>query len=74
MSLGPLTLANVATAIIFGGMHALLRHSLAGLMTALPGLFFGFAYERWRRLSIPIGLHAGSNLIYWTIIVPTGIN
>lgn len=73
-SVGPMTLANVVTAIFFGGMHALLRQSPTGFMTALPALFFGLAYERWHRLFVPICLHAVSNLIYWTIIVPTGIS
>lgn len=73
-SFGPLTTANVLTAIVFGCIHALLRQSPAGFMTALPALLFGFAYERWHRLSIPICLHAVSNLIFWAVIVPTGIN
>ncbi len=65
---GRLTIANIATALLFCGMH-LWRHPPAwALATAVPALVFGLVYERHGTLLAPIGLHAFYNLAYLTLL------
>ena len=55
--LGPLSLPNLATSLLFGGLHALLRSGITGIMVFWPSLIFGYFKERSGGLGVPIGLH-----------------
>ena len=57
-------LANVATALAFGVLHAALRGDVAALAVALPALLTGALYQRTRRLRHCIALHAAMNALW----------
>lgn len=55
----------LATALVFGLAHALLRADWFGLATALPALVLGGLYLKTRRVAACAALHAVFNLIWW---------
>lgn len=55
----------LATALVFGLAHALLRADWFGLATALPALVLGGLYLKTRRVAPCAALHAVFNLIWW---------
>ncbi|MES1926294.1 JDVT-CTERM system glutamic-type intramembrane protease [Salinisphaera sp. T31B1] len=65
---GPLTLANAITAVVFGMCHLWTHPPAWALATVLPALVFGWAYERHRRLAAPVLLHAGYNAVYLCLL------
>lgn len=55
--LGPISTANILTSLLFAGLH-MFSHSLLGsLLVFFPSLVFGFAWERYGRLWVPVALH-----------------
>lgn len=55
-------------ALLFGAVHAGLRHTWSGWLVGLPALPLGLAYSRWRRLRICAALHGGMNAL-WLLLV-----
>ncbi len=51
--LGPLSLANVLTSLVFAGVHLLSQPPAWALLTFFPSLIFGWVWERYRSL-IPV--------------------
>ncbi len=61
--IGPVSLANVLVALIFGTVHALNHGSGLMLLSAVPALVFGWLWEASaRRLIMPVSAHAWYNL------------
>lgn len=63
--------ANIATALVFGLAHAVMRHDPAAMVAVLPALLIGACYERWRQLRLCIVLHAAMNAAW--IVGVTGL-
>lgn len=63
--LGPLTLANTLTSIVFAGLHLLFHPPAWAVAVFLPSLVFGYFRERSGGLFAPIALHAGYNAVYF---------
>lgn len=61
-SIGPISLANLITALLFGLAHAAVHGQPWAALTLLPGLVFGFFRERYQRLTPAILLHGWYNL------------
>jgi membrane protease YdiL (CAAX protease family) len=61
--------SNLLTALVFGGVHALLRVDPLAWATALPALMVGRVYERTRRVRWCVVLHAAMNGS-WLLIHP----
>ena len=57
-------LANIATALAFGLLHAALRGDAAALSVAIPALLIGAVYQRTRRLRHCVALHAAMNALW----------
>jgi membrane protease YdiL (CAAX protease family) len=53
--------ANLSTALMFGGLHALVRLQWMAFAVALPALLLGSVYGRWRLLRWCVLIHAGMN-------------
>jgi CAAX protease family protein len=69
--LGPLTIANVMTSVVFAGMHFFYHPPLAAALVFFPSLVFGFFRERTDALVAPILLHAFYNAGYlWLFATP----
>jgi membrane protease YdiL (CAAX protease family) len=68
--LGPLTLANLLTSLVFTGFHFLNHAPVWAVLVFFPSLVFGFFKDRYGTLSAPILLHvfynAGFLLIFTT--------
>ncbi len=56
--------ANVATALVFGLVHAWVRQDMAGLVVAAPALLMGQLYGRWRLVWPCVALHAAVNALW----------
>jgi hypothetical protein len=55
--LGPVSTANILASLLFAGLH-LFSHSLLGsLLVFFPSLIFGYVWERYGRLWVPVVLH-----------------
>lgn len=69
-SLGPLSLANLLTSLVFTGFHFLNHAPLWAALVFFPSLVFGFFKDRHGNLTAPILLHgfynAGFLLIFTT--------
>ena len=69
-SLGPLSVANLLTSLLFTGMHFLYHAPLWAALVFLPSLVFGFFKDRTGKLAAPIVLHgfynAGFLLLFTT--------
>ncbi|MBX3603697.1 MAG: JDVT-CTERM system CAAX-type protease [Piscinibacter sp.] len=61
--------ANIACAIAFGLVHALVRGDLAALAVALPALLVGAVYGRTRRLRNAVLLHAVLNAAWLAAVL-----
>jgi membrane protease YdiL (CAAX protease family) len=68
--LGPLSVANLLTSLLFTGMHFLYHAPLWAALVLLPSLVFGFFKDRTGRLTAPVLLHgfynAGFLLLFTT--------
>jgi len=51
------TVANIATSIIFAAFHLLRRPNISSAGVILPGLVFGFFRDRYDNLYAPMALH-----------------
>ncbi len=60
-SLGPLSVANLLTSLLFTGMHFLYHAPVWAALVFLPSLVFGFFKDRTGKLLAPIVLHAFYN-------------
>ena len=61
--------ANVLTAAVFGGAHALVRADPLALAVALPALVLGRVYGQTRRVRWCVALHAVMNGL-WLLVHP----
>ena len=61
--------ANILTALVFGGAHALLRADPLAWVAALPALMVGRVYERTRQVRWCVALHAAMNGL-WLLVHP----
>ena len=70
-SLGPVTIANLLTSILFTGLHFLYHPPLWAALVFFPSLVFGFFKERTRGLAAPISLHVFYNAGFlWLFSAP----
>jgi len=69
--LGPLSVANLLTSILFTGMHFIYHPPLWAALVLFPSLVFGFFKERTGGLAAPIVLHAFYNAGFiWLFSAP----
>jgi membrane protease YdiL (CAAX protease family) len=64
-SLGPLTIANLLTSLLFTGLHFIYHPPLWAALVLFPSLVFGFFKDRTRCLTAPIILHVFYNAGYF---------
>lgn len=70
-SIGPLTLANLLTSVLFAAAHLFYHAPLWAALVFFPSLVFGFFKERTGALTAPILLHAFYNAGYiWLFSAP----
>jgi membrane protease YdiL (CAAX protease family) len=69
-SLGPLTIANLLTSVLFAGLHFIYHAPLWAALVFFPSLVFGFFKDRTRRLLAPIILHVFYNAGYFWLFSP----
>jgi uncharacterized protein len=70
-SLGPLTIANLLTSMLFTGLHFIYHAPLWAALVIFPSLVFGFFKDRTNSLPAPIILHVFYNAGYfWLFSVP----
>jgi hypothetical protein len=69
-SLGPLTIANLLTSILFTGLHFIYHAPLWAALVFFPSLVFGFFKDRTHRLLAPIILHVFYNAGYFWLFSP----
>ena len=70
-SLGPVTIANLLTSLLFTGLHFIYHAPLWAALVFFPSLVFGFFKDRTHHLVAPIILHAFYNAGYlWLFSVP----
>jgi membrane protease YdiL (CAAX protease family) len=60
-ALGPLTIANLLTSVLFAALHFIYHPPLWALLVFFPSLVFGFFKERSGGLTAPILLHVFYN-------------
>lgn len=69
--LGPITIANLATSILFTSMHFIYHTPLWAIAVIIPSLVFGYFKDRHQSLLSPIVLHVYYNSgYYWIFSVP----
>jgi len=70
-ALGPLTLANFLTSVLFAGAHFFYHAPQWAALVFFPSLVFGFFKERTAGLTAPIILHAFYNAGFiWLFSAP----
>jgi len=70
-SLGPVSIANLLTSLLFSGMHFIYHAPLWAALVFFPSLVFGFFKERTGRLTAPILLHVFYNAGFlWLFTTP----
>jgi hypothetical protein len=69
-SLGPVTLANLLTSLLFTGMHFIYHAPLWAALVFFPSLVFGFFKDRTQQLIAPIILHVFYNAGYFWLFAP----
>jgi membrane protease YdiL (CAAX protease family) len=69
-SLGPLTIANLLTSVLFAGLHFIYHAPLWAALVFFPSLVFGFFKDRTRRLLAPVILHVFYNAGYVWLFAP----
>ena len=72
-SLGPLTIANLLTSVLFTGLHFIFHAPLWAALVFFPSLVFGFFKDRTQRLLAPIILHVFYNAGYLWLFAPPGM-
>lgn len=72
-AVGPVSVANLLTSVLFAGLHFINHPPLWAALTFFPSLVFGYFMDRDRRLRLPMLLHVFYNLgYYWLFGVPGG--
>ena len=69
-SLGPLTIANLLTSVLFAGLHFIYHAPLWAALVFFPSLVFGFFKDRTNRLLAPVILHVFYNAGYFWFFSP----
>jgi hypothetical protein len=70
-SLGPVSIANLLTSILFTGLHFVYHPPLWAALVFFPSLVFGFFKERTGGLTAPILLHVFYNAGFlWLFSAP----
>jgi membrane protease YdiL (CAAX protease family) len=69
-SLGPLTIANLLTSVLFAGLHFIYHAPLWAALVFFPSLVFGFFKDRTNHLLAPIILHVFYNAGYFWLFSP----
>ncbi|NNJ93364.1 MAG: JDVT-CTERM system CAAX-type protease [Halobacteria archaeon] len=69
--LGPISVANLATSLVFTGLHFFYQPALWAALVFIPSLVFGFFKDRTGRLTAPIILHMFYNFGFlWVFSAP----
>ncbi len=71
-ALGPISLANLVTSIVFTIVHFLYHAPSWAALVFLPSLVFGYCKDRYNSLIPPILLHVFYNTGYYWVLVPGG--
>jgi hypothetical protein len=70
-SLGPFSVANLLTSVIFTAMHFIYHAPVWAALVIFPSLVFGFFKDRTRQLTAPILLHIFYNAGFlWMFSTP----
>lgn len=70
-SIGPFSVANILTSIVFTAMHFLTHSPLWAALVLFPSLVFGFFKDRTGRLLAPMLLHVFYNAgFFWLFTTP----
>ena len=70
-TLGPVTIANLLTSLLFTGLHFIYHAPLWAALVFFPSLVFGFFKDRTHHLVAPVILHVFYNAGYfWLFAVP----
>jgi membrane protease YdiL (CAAX protease family) len=70
-SIGPFSVANILTSIVFTAMHFLTHSPLWAALVLFPSLVFGFFKDRTGRLPAPMLLHVFYNAgFFWLFVTP----
>ena len=70
LSLGPVTMANLLTSLLFAGLHFIYHAPLWAALVFFPSLVFGFFKDRTDGLLAPIILHVFYNAGYLWLFSP----
>ena len=68
--LGPLSIANLLTSLLFTGLHFITHPPLWAALVIFPSLVFGLFKDRTQRLLAPIVLHVFYNAGYFWLFAP----
>ena len=69
--LGPLTVANIVTSLLFAGLHFIYQPPLWAALVFIPSLVFGHFKDRSGKLTAPIILHMFYNFGFlWVFSAP----
>jgi membrane protease YdiL (CAAX protease family) len=70
-TLGPVSIANLLTSLLFTGMHFVYHPPLWAALVFFPSLVFGFFKDRTKGLTAPIVLHVFYNAGFlWLFSAP----
>ena len=70
-SLGPISIANLLTSVLFTGLHFINHAPLWAALVFFPSLVFGFFKDRTQQLTAPIFLHVFYNAGFiWLFTLP----
>lgn len=69
-SLGPVTIANLLTSLLFTALHFIYHAPLWAALVFFPSLVFGFFKDRTHQLIAPIILHVFYNAGYIWLFAP----
>ena len=69
-SLGPVTIANLMTSVLFSALHFIYHAPLWAALVFFPSLVFGFFKDRTHRLTAPVILHVFYNAGYLWLFAP----
>lgn len=69
-NLGPITVANGLTSLLFAAVHVALYGTLWISIVFFPSLLFGYFKDRYQRLTAPIVLHIFYNSGYFLLFHP----
>lgn len=66
--IGPFSLANIATSLLFVAAHLLYHTPLWAVAVFIPSLLFGYFYDRYQHLLPPILLHVLYNSVFLLLL------